>query len=237
MTLYRPHQSSHLQIQKPPLFIRLLICGFPLKPTVSTLVDIVEQGRVPILFFSFQQIKYLRMQLDMRHDRVLISCEALGLHHVQATQASSSHIVIDLAAMLRTLSNSERNFPCALVGDSEMALGTCPACAGRHRPHTYAEGRNKATTSVATETVPPKDSIPAEGTSLDRVLVDPLLVDVVVHPNASSSSDPRPPGLEPQLGAGPDTMPRERPVLGTQLMEVLVPKKDTSAAMKGLRCC
>ena len=47
-------------------------------------------------------------------DRVLISCEALGLHHVQATQASSSHIVMDLAAIRRVpsriLSTSESDF-------------------------------------------------------------------------------------------------------------------------------
>jgi len=83
------------------------------------------------------------MQLDMQLDRVLVTCEALGLLHVQATQASSSHIVIELVAIQRapsrTLSNSESDFPCFFVGDSEMALGTCLACAGRHRPHTYAE--------------------------------------------------------------------------------------------------
>ena len=73
---------------------------FPTKPPMFTAVDIVEQGRVPILF-SLQQMKNLRMQLDMRPDRVLIYCEALGLHNVQATQASSSHIVIDLAAIRR----------------------------------------------------------------------------------------------------------------------------------------
>ena len=131
-------------------------------------------------------MKNLQTQLDMRPDRALITCEALGLRHVQATQASSSHIVIDLAAILRvpsrTLSNSESDLPCFFVGDSEMALGTCPACVGRHRPHTYAEGCKKATTSTVAETVPPKDSSSAEGTSLDRVLVDPLIVDDEVHP-------------------------------------------------------
>ena len=44
----------------------------PTKPPMFTVVDIVEQGRVPILF-SLQQMKNLRMQLDMRPDRVLIS--------------------------------------------------------------------------------------------------------------------------------------------------------------------
>ena len=144
------------------------------------------------------------MQLDMRPYRVLITCEALGLHHVQATQASSTHTVVYLAAILsvpsRTLSKSESDFPCFFAGDSEMALGTCLACAGRHRPHTYAEGCKKAATSTAAETVPPKDSSTAAGTSLDRVLADPLLVDDEVRPGASSSSDPRPPGFEPQLG-------------------------------------
>ena len=86
---------------------------FPTKPPMSTLVDSVEQGRVQILF-SLQQMKNLRMHLDMRPVRVLISCEARGLHCVQATQASSSHIVIDLAAIRRvpsrTLSNNESDF-------------------------------------------------------------------------------------------------------------------------------
>ena len=86
---------------------------FPTKPPMFTLVDNVEQGRVPILF-SLQQIKNARMRLDMRPDRVLISCEALGLHGVQATQASSFHIVIDLVAIRRApsriLSTSESVF-------------------------------------------------------------------------------------------------------------------------------
>ena len=81
-------------------------------------------------------MKNLQMQLDMRPARVLITCEVVGLHHVQATQSSSSHIVIDLAAILsvhlRTLSKGENDFPCFLAGDSEVALGTCPACSGRH---------------------------------------------------------------------------------------------------------
>ncbi len=68
----------------------LRIC-FPTKPPTFTVVDIVDQGRVPILF-SRQETKHLRMQLDMRPDHVLNYCEALGLHNVQATQASSSHI-------------------------------------------------------------------------------------------------------------------------------------------------
>ena len=104
-----------------------------------TIVDIVGQGRVPILL-SLQQMQNLQMQLDMRLDGVLITCAALGLHHVQATQSSSSHIVIDLAVVLsvpsRTLSTGESDFPCFFVGDSEVSLGTCPACSGRHCPHT-----------------------------------------------------------------------------------------------------
>ena len=83
------------------------------------------------------------MKLSMHPDRVLITCEALDLHHVQATQASSSHIVIDLAAIFsvpsRTLSKCESDCPCVFASDSEVALGTCPACSGRHRPHTYVE--------------------------------------------------------------------------------------------------
>ena len=77
----------------------------PTKPPMFTIVDIVEQGRVPILL-SLQQMRNLQMQLDMRPDRVLITCEALGLHHVQATQSSSSHMVIDLVAILSVPSHA-----------------------------------------------------------------------------------------------------------------------------------
>ena len=86
--------------------------------------------------------------------------------------------------------------------------------------------------STVAETVPPKDSSSAEGTSLDRVLVDPLLVEDEVHPNVSPSADRRPPSLELQPGASPDTMPRKRPTIETQPMEVIVPQKDTSTTMK-----
>ena len=79
MKLCPPHQRSHLPIQKTTTVHQALKDWVPTKPPMSILVDIVEQGRVPILF-SLQQMKNLRMQLDMRLDRVLISCEALGLH-------------------------------------------------------------------------------------------------------------------------------------------------------------
>ena len=113
-----------------------------------TIVDIVEQCRVPILFSS-QQMQIFHMQFDMRLDRVLTTCEALGLHHVQATQSSSSHIVVDLVATQRAPSRTlpKSDFPCVFVGDSEIVLSTCPARAGRHQPHTYSDGCKKATSS------------------------------------------------------------------------------------------
>ena len=59
-------------------------------------------------------MKNLQMQSDMHVGRVLITCEALSLLHVQATQSSSSHIVIDLAAMLsvpsRAICTGESDF-------------------------------------------------------------------------------------------------------------------------------
>ena len=79
----------------------------------------------------------------MRPDCVLIACEALGLYHEQATQASSKHIVIYLAALFRVLAcepcNYDDDFPSVLAGDNDLALGACPASAGEHRPRTYAE--------------------------------------------------------------------------------------------------
>ena len=62
---------------------------FPTTPPMFTIVDIVEQGRVPMVF-SLQQMKNVNLTLDLHPDRVLITCEALGLHNGQATQAPSS---------------------------------------------------------------------------------------------------------------------------------------------------
>ena len=68
---------------------------FPTKTPMFTVVDIVEQGRVPILF-SLKQMKHLNMKVGMRPNGVLRTCEALGFHHAQARQASPSHIVLIL---------------------------------------------------------------------------------------------------------------------------------------------
>ena len=136
----------------------------------------------------------------MRPDRVLISSESLGLHNVQSPQASSSHIVIYLVAIRRVpsriLSTSESDVPCFFAGDSEIVLGTCPACAGRHRPHTYSDGGKKATSSTEDkETEKQERQELVEGASPDIVFHDLHREDGQTHIVASSSQDPRPPGL------------------------------------------
>ena len=70
-------------------------------------------------------MKNLNMRLDMRPDGVLIICEALPLHHVHATQASSSHIVIDRAAIRCALACVSYNcdvalFPSFFVGEKDQ---------------------------------------------------------------------------------------------------------------------
>ena len=191
---------------------------FPTTPPMFTVVDIVEQGRVPILFL-LHQMKNLHINLDMRPDRVLITCEAFGLHHVQATQASSSHIVIVLAVVqcvpARATSNSESNCIGSFVGDSELACGTCLAGAGRHRPHTYAAACKKATICALPGAVPLQCIRVATETSPHRVIADPH------YPGASSPNDRRPPGLEPHPGASSDMfVQRERPAEKTLGQEV-----------------
>ena len=98
-----------------------------------------------------------------------------------------------------------------------MALGTCPACAGRHRPHTYAEGCKKKKESIASGAVAPPTVPPVPSLSPARVLAGP--------PLEGSSDGPRPPGLEPPLGvSSDDSSPHERSEGNLQK-----PKKTTSA--------
>ena len=125
-------------------------------------------------------------------------------------------------------------FPCFFVGDHEVALGTCPTCAGRHRPHTYLEGCTKA---VATQPEGKEKQEPrehGEGVSPDRVLHDLPQDDGETHPTASSSNDPRLPGLEPHPGADLEPLPRGQSSIEQSSHDSSVPITDTSLAMKRL---
>ena len=69
------------------------------------------------------------------------------------------------------------------------------------------EEESTASGAVAPPTVPPAPSV-----SPDRVLAGPPLEGEGQHPGATSSEDPRPPGLEPPPGVSTDdSAPRERP--------------------------
>ena len=106
--------------------------------------------------------------------------------------------------------------PQSFAGDSELALGTCPARAGLYRPHTYTDGRKRAATPVvAAAGAPPLSAVtPISAASPDRVLTRPPTGEGndATRPSATSSDVPRPPGLETHPGAGPKgEVPRERP--------------------------
>ena len=122
-------------------------------------------------------------------------------------------------------------FPSFFVGDSEIVLGTCPACAGRRRPHTYAEGCKNKKGSVV-----PGASAPAAVPLVPVVYPDRVLAASPPegdghHPGATSSDDPRPPGLESPLGVFFDvSAPRERP--GESLQKK--PKELSSAMLKAI---
>ena len=157
----------------------------------------------------------------MRPDRVLIACEAPGLFRVRATQASSSHSVIDLAALFRVPArascNHDDDIPSVFAGDSGLAFGNCPACPGRHRPRTDAEGCRKAAPLATPGAVLRQGRLLVLVDSPDRVLAGPPQDRDAHHRGATTSEDPRPPGLEPPLGAGSDmSVPRERPKAVTQ---------------------
>ena len=92
----------------------------------------------------------------------------------------------------------------AVTDETDEALAVCPACVGKHRPHTYKEGCSKAGKEPAK--APPSgvkqeasaDKEPAEPASKKRVVADP---DTYVETPGSSSKDTSLPGhLEPLPG-------------------------------------
>ena len=112
------------------------------------------------------------------------------------------------------------------VGAGELAFISCPARAGRRRPHTYAERCRKATPLATPGATAHHNIMCVLVVSPDRVLAGPPPDRDEHHPGATLSEDPRPPSLEPPPGASSDmSVPCERPNQVTQK------PRDAPAAM------
>ena len=126
-------ESSHV---KEKLIIHL---KNPKHPTgcagwVTTTVDILDKGRVPILF-SVEQMRNLRMNIEHTPAGEFLTCPVFGLKRYALSVATSNHPILDVMFLARCGQKPEHSF-------ASTTKITCPACTGKHRAHTYDDHCN-----------------------------------------------------------------------------------------------
>ena len=119
---------------------------------ITTSVDILDKGRVPILF-SVEQMRNLRMNIEHTPVGEFLTCPMFGMKKTPLAVSTSSHPILDIMSLATAKEKPQHSF-------LSHAL-TCPACAGKHRPHTYKDDCKKAKTE-STPTKSKKKSEPKE---------------------------------------------------------------------------
>ena len=111
-------ESSHV---KEKLIIHL---KNPKHPTgwVTTTVDILDKGRVPILF-SVEQMRNLRMNIEHTPAGEFLTCPVFGLKRYALSVATSNHPILDVMFLARCGQKPEHSF-------ASTTKITCPACNG-----------------------------------------------------------------------------------------------------------
>ena len=202
-----------------------------LSPTgwIETTVDVLDQGRVPILF-SIEQMRNLRFTLEHTPMGDFISCSGFGMKRTPLPVSTSNHAVLDILDLVKTSRQPKHSF---FVID---ALVSCPACNGKHRPHTFDEnclkkkppGKEKpldkageikmtpAPKRMTKKTAPADDPIAPKDTA--KVLPEPS------EPASGSKGPDRPSGI-PEVIEVPPGLPKpadkKDPTVKTSLPLVL----------------
>ena len=74
------------------------IIHIPTTPPCSTRVDVLEKGKVPILF-SLSKMKNSGMEIELDPKGDKITCPAFGLYSSPAEYSTMGHIVLDLTSL------------------------------------------------------------------------------------------------------------------------------------------
>ena len=106
---------------------------------ITTRVDILDKGRVPILF-SVEQMRNLRMSIEHTPVGEFMTCPLFGMKRTPLPVSTSNHPALDIMFLATSKSKPLYSFQSSSL--------YCPACDGKHRPHTYKDDCKRA---------PPKD--------------------------------------------------------------------------------
>ena len=77
-----------------------LVISFDTTPPCRTTFDVLDQGRVPILF-SIEQMRNLNMTIAHTNEGDYITCKAFNLFMVLLPVSKSGHAMLDLTSFVR----------------------------------------------------------------------------------------------------------------------------------------
>ena len=112
---------------------------FDTTPPANTTIEVLDEGRVPILF-SIQQMRNLRMKLEHTPTADYATCEAFGLNRTVLPVSTNNHLVLNLLCFTRGPTYNMRDeeqtsFRATMLEEAkEFSAITEHALAGRGRP-------------------------------------------------------------------------------------------------------
>ena len=145
-------------------------------------------GKVPILF-SVEQMRNLRMNIEHTPVGEFLTCPLFGMQRAALAVSTSNHPVLDIMALATSSWKPMYSFQSEDI--------TCPACNGKHRPHTNKEGCKKFKGSEHRSAQEPK---PAKSDSKKNVKK-------FMQPDSKLEvpSQPFDPDDEPMVASGPSS--------------------------------
>ena len=116
--------------------------------SVSTTIDILDKGKVPILF-NIQQMRNLEFELAHTAAGEFLTCQKFGLENFPLSASTSDHTVLNVLDLARANRQPPHSF----------AAITCPARNGKHRLHTYDKSCKKTKDKAELLAKPDKSSV------------------------------------------------------------------------------
>ena len=107
---------------------------------ITTAIDILDQGDVPILF-SVEQLRNLRMSIEHTPVGDYLTCPLFGLKRFSLPVSTSNHNVLDIMMFASSVRKPNHSFTAI-----NPSYGACPACSGKapqaHIQRWMQEGRD-----------------------------------------------------------------------------------------------
>ena len=148
---------------------------------VTTAVDILDQGDVPILF-SVAQMRNLRMNIEHTPACDFLTCTLFGMKRYPLPVSTSDHTVLDIMHLARSQKKPSHSF------HSDSSYVTCPACQGKHRAHTYKDGCRRAASDTSKPIATPKPKAKSKTKTDPDVKVDtPAKTEIKEEPKPSTT--------------------------------------------------